>query len=260
MIKDCFASLKEKIVLKLFVMDSIFVLFFYFATNLFGSLIIKQTVALTGGRTVDQIQQLILNNPEQAQAVVGNIKLFLFTFFGGVILILVSSYLLFSLSRFIIWNKLLNKKFDKKRYWKWNLLQLLLLGLFIVYLPIVFVSKLLINFLIEGMPAKINTFLNLTSNLLLMLVFVTFVFLVYYSFTKKYQVWNSVADVFALVKKKWTKLWKYFLLVLGTGLLLNLILMLLQPVLTNIVLNIAIFLLFLSWARAFLVKKVLSFR
>jgi len=229
----------------------------------FGSLIQRKAYLISQGRTAEQLQQMILSmQSEQMQAYLSSLKSFVLVFALGMIIILVGGLFLYSLSRSLIWNRLLEKKFSKKRYWKWNLLNLVLIIPIIVYLLVFGLVRVILGYVVSlfGSQIVLNIFYSLVS-LIFLFALVIFVFLVYYSFAGKYKVWESIGEAFRLIKMKWKRIWPVFLLVLGTAIVVSLILWPIgrllvyqQAVLVGI--NLAVSLLFIAWMRIYVFKMV----
>lgn len=110
----------------------------------------------------------------------------------------------------------------------------------------------------EGIEIIIASFSGLV-NFGLGLFFLIFVFLVYFSFAERYKVWESIGKGFGLVKAKWKRLWKLWLLALGTAAVVTLVLLPVRGLFYGYgltVLNLVVSLLFLAWMRVYLFKMV----
>jgi len=90
----------------------------------FSTYLQHKSVEIMAGRTPEQIQQLILSAPEQALPFLEQLKSFLFVSVGTLALLVILTFLLFSLEQAFIWNTLQQKKVTSKTYWRWNLLHL----------------------------------------------------------------------------------------------------------------------------------------
>ncbi len=229
---------------------------------LFGYLIKRKSEVISQGQSIEQIQQMLLSmQPEQAQAFSANLQGFVATFVIGAIVILVGGLFLYSLSRKLIWDYLLKKKV-KKTYWRWNLLNLVLIIPVVIYLFAFGIIRLLLGYLVSLFNSQIvlNIFYGLANLFLLFILFI-FVFLVYYSFAKEYKVWESIGKAFNLIKIKWKSIWPMFLLITGTAIVLSLILwpigklLVYQPSLL-IGINLVISLLFCVWMRIYTFKTI----
>src|SRR3990167_9752675 len=98
----------------------------------FSTYLQHKSVEIMAGRTPEQIQQLILSAPEQALPFLEQLKSFLFVSVGTLALLVILTFLLFSLEQAFIWNTLQQKKVTSKTYWRWNLLYLgLIIPLFL---------------------------------------------------------------------------------------------------------------------------------
>lgn len=265
MLTQFIQSFKDKKILPIFLVDIVFfgvisALFYYF-----GEKIKEKSAAFTGFTSAEQLQQAILSSPEQAEILLTTMKSFILTFLIGLIILLALLVLGFALSRAWIWNYLLGKKLHRKNYWRWNLLVLTLIIPLVLYLFASLVVRGILSYLFSFLNNV--TVLQLLNNLIvfvLILFFFVFVFIVYYLFTSQYRVWQSIGDTFNFIKIKWGKLWKFFLFVLATGLVVNVILVFIPKLITYFfihpttfsLLNTGIFLLFLAWMRVYLVKTI----
>jgi len=231
------------------------VLLFYFL----GDMLKEKAELISQGKTTEQIQQMLLSSPEQAEVFLASLKGFVLTFAIGAGIILIGGLLIYSLSRKLIWDHLLKKKFNRKFYWKWNSLNLVLIVLAVIYLFASGLVRLVLGYLFSlfKSQAVLEMFYNL-SNMFFLFLFVIFIFLVYYSFSNKYKVWESIGHAFHLIKTK-KELRPVFLLVPLTAMILALVLWPLGNKFVNqqnilIGINIAVSLLFLAWIRVYVFK------
>jgi len=234
-------------------------LFFFFAKFLES-----KAMQLTGGQDVLQLKQMMLTaSPETVQLFAAQLKSFvLISFIGGIIIILAALFI-FSLSRSLVWYKLLKIKLTKKNYWKWNTFNLILLVLLLVYCFIFIIVKIVLVQLVSliNNPTLLQLFNNFLT-LIGILIFISFLFIAYYSFAQKYKVWIAIGNAFNLIKSKWTKLWKVYLFALLTLTVISIIIFYIEKALMyqsgwlGILLSTIIFLLFISWARIYLLKTI----
>ncbi|GAF84563.1 unnamed protein product [marine sediment metagenome] len=218
---------------------------------------------MSQGKTTEQLQQMLLSmDPGQAEAFLSNIKGFVITFVLGLIVILVGGLLLYSLSRKLIWDYLLEKKFNKKTYWRWNLLNLALIIPLLIYFFAFGLVRLILGYLVSLFKSQVVSavFYDLV-NLFFLFILVIFVFLVYYFFTEKYKVWESIGSAFNLIKTKWKDIQPMFLLIVGTAVVLSVVLWPIgklfayqQGVLIGI--NIVVSLLFIAWMRIYVLRSI----
>ncbi|MFH1682649.1 MAG: hypothetical protein ABIA37_02520 [Candidatus Woesearchaeota archaeon] len=243
--------------------DVVFWLLMAISVILFGSLLQKKAEALSNGQSPEQLQQMLLSmQPEQAQAFLSSLQGLVITFVIGAIIVVVGGLLLFSLSRKLIWDKLLGHKFDKKKYWRWNLLNLVLIIPLVIYAFVFGLLRLLFGYLFSLFKSQVilDAFYNL-FNLAALLIFLMFIFLVYYSFSHKYKVWDSIGAAFGLFKKK---TWLMFLWALATAIVLSVVVWPIAYLLRYhstllIILNGAISVLFIIWLRVYLFRTVKGF-
>lgn len=232
----------------------------------FGKLLETRAYAISGGRGTEELKAWLLSaSVETSQAFLQNIKSFTYTFIIGTVLVIALVIMIYSLSQKLVWGALLNVPFSWKRYWRWNWLTAILGILLLVYLLLYIIVQTLFNVI----PWEGTSYLLATKMLsfLFILFFFLFLFLVFYSFTHSNKVFESIGTAFHLLKLHWSKLWRMFLLVLLTGLVLNLLLSFLQrfflaaslfrstPQLFTL-LSAVVFLLFLAWLRVYVVQTV----
>lgn len=261
-----FNSFKQRKIIIPFFIDTIF--WFIISLLLLGLKILlqKRTAALSlfsPEQLQQQLQQLLLTSPDQAQALAASLKYLVLTIIVGGIFFLILFLLLYSLSRALMWNRILGQKSHTKNYWKWNTLSVVLLLPALFYLFIASIAKVVLSYLFTSISnPNLMQFANNLVLFIFLLIFLPFIFLVHYSFALKYQVWESIGNAFYLLKLHWPKLWKAFLFILGTVVILNLTLLLIQIIFFSTLLNrvafmviaILFFLLFLSWTRLYIVN------
>jgi hypothetical protein len=231
--------------------------------SFFGNLIKKKAEMLSQGQTAEQLPQMLLNmQTVESEVFLASMQSFVITFIIGIVVILVGGLLLYSLTRKLIWDYLLQKKFNKKTYWRWNLLNLALIIPAIFY----FLAFGFINLSLGYLFAKLNSQAILSAfyglaNLFLLFILVVFIFLVYYNFAKDYKVWESVGKAFSLIKEKWNKIGTMFLFILGTAVILSLVLWPLGNLLSGkptalFSINAIISLFFLAWMRIYIFRTI----
>ena len=217
----------------------------------------------------------MIASPEQAVVFLTQVKSLLLLAILGTIILVILAFLLYSLSRALIWNKLHHQKLTKKNYWKWNTLNLaliiplLVIGLGFLIIRILF--TLFLDFILKlnlrfyaahtNVFDVITTLLEGTLSFFLVLLILIFIFLTYHLFIQKYKVWASIGKAFQLLKKKQRKIWRVVLFTLLTGLILTLITyplkqyFLYNPVPTMLI-QFGLSLLFVNWLRLYLFKTI----
>ena len=250
---------------------AVVLLVLYFINTILQSKLSK----IMGGKTTEQLQQSLLNSPEVMLPVMQQLLGYLIITILILLVFCVSAFLVYGLIRARIWNTLHHKTFTKKKYWKWNVLNLALIIPSLIYLLFyLFVKTVfsgIVNFffginsslyykfpyLMESITLSINGIMTF----MLLLLWIIIVFLTYYSFTQKYKVWESIGDSFHLLKKYWSRLWRILLLTTLTALLLTLVLWPIRSLLVNqpfmlTTLNLIFSVLYLAWFRIYLVKTI----
>ncbi|MBR9683051.1 hypothetical protein GOV03_00750, partial [Candidatus Woesearchaeota archaeon] len=241
--------------------DAGFIGVMFLLISYFGNLLQETALAIGNGKTTEQIQQMLISSPEQAEVFLASLKGLVFTFAAGAAAVFIGGLLLYSLSRKLIWDYLLKKKFNKRTYWKWNSLNLVLTIMAVVYLFVSGLFRLLIEYLFSIF--KNQTMLDIIynfTNLVILFAFVVFLFLVYHSFAKKYKVWGSIGEAFHLIKTKKEVKW-LFLFVPVTAMILAILLWPLNGRLvgqpdTLLIINTVVSLSLLVWARGYVFRTV----
>ena len=248
-------SFLDSKVLYTFLIDAGFWLFITILFVLFGLLMQSKGQAL-GVQSPEDLQRMLAASPEQAQQLAVALKsLVLISIFGLIILGLVLLFG-FSFSRSLIWNLLLKQK---HRYWRWNGLLIALI------IPAAFFVLILgiIRVLISTLSSTITILLGNLLLFSLLIAFFLFISTIFLSFITNYKVWESIGHGFYLIKAYWNVLWRMFLLSLGTGIVLNLLLTSVSQFMTSTVFTIitfGIFILYFCWLRVYLVVTLQEIR
>ena len=226
----------------------------------FSQLLKARANAISGGRSPEELKAALLTGSiENSQAFLSHVKIFALVMIFGFILVIVATLLLISLSRSMVWHHLFAQPFSRKKYWRWNLMTLLLGGFAVIFVLLYALVRVLVNILL---PLRNDTMYALMVQFLNGLFFISFLFVagsIYYSFVQRYTVFESVGQGFSLLKLRWSKVWRVFFLVLLTGTVISFMtyylqktFLLYQPPWLNAVIGIIILLLFLSWLRLYL--------
>ncbi|MEW5896278.1 MAG: hypothetical protein AB1668_01170 [Nanoarchaeota archaeon] len=250
----------------------------------FGNILTARAYVISEGRSAEELKLLMLSGSLEAnKLLLANIKAFVFTFIIGLILAVVITILVFSLSRMLIWDKVLggsssfsssSSKFAWKNFKKWNGMTLVLLLLSAVYALIYGLLKVIINFLTSSLSETVFLWVNRGVNYLFFTIFILLMFIVFHSFSREHKAWLSVGDAFHQIKVSWPKLWRLFIFVVLTGTavsavlsLVTFLLLKLFPSLSPVLmlhpgflplLSMAVGLLLISWIRLYLFKAILS--
>jgi hypothetical protein len=236
--------------------EAVFFTIIFSLGSFFSWMLNSKIKEFSNGQTPEQLRLLLASmEPDQMNVFMTQIQSYLMFFLVGAIIILVLTLILYSLSRSLIWNKLVHNKFTFNKWKKWILLSVALLIPLIMFLIVYAVVKIVLNVILVSLISD-NTVLiifNLIINYGLFLFLLIFIFLVFYSFAKNNKVWSSIGNAFGLIK---IKLWKYYLFVLIVSLLINVIAYLYSLITSwgTGVVNLLLVVIFLSWARMYLVK------
>ena len=252
-----------------FAIDLIFIVLVVLAFMAFNNYAKAKTTSIAGTADPEQFQQqLATMTPEQLLSFGEGIKSFLTVFAVGLLVLIVFTWLGYSLAAAWNWNYLTGRKFQlRTAYWRWNALQLIILLLTVGYVAIALLIKLLFSLLfslaIEN--ANLLQFLNQLVSLLLLLLFFIFLFLIYHSFVQKYRVWESLAGGFKLFFSQARAIGIAYLFMMGTALALSLIYWLIYlllsrqylfPEKTTLWIQLVLSLLFLAWLRLYVLQTV----
>jgi len=151
---------------------------------------------------------------QQMQLALQSLQGFMYTLIIGIILLIIIGLLVFTLTRTLIWNHLLKKKFDIKKYLKFNLLNLLLALLAVIlYVIIRIIAPFIINPLIR-ISFNFALFVSATLFLLIFIAVIYFVSLVFFNYTKKEEVFGSISKTFKLIKTIFHKIYISYLFIL----------------------------------------------
>lgn len=241
----------------------------------FGTYLQNASLQLMAGRTPEEIQQLLATAPEQALPFLEGLKSFLLVSLGSAVLLALLTFLLLSLEQAFIWNTLHQKKLSLKTYWRWNLLHLgliipvLLYGLGAAILKLV--TSGIFRFLGNLSPALylqnaalidgIILVLNNAVSFILVLFALLLLFLIYYTFTEKYKVWQSIGEGLSKLKPHWPRWWRMVLLMAATAVIVTFIMIPMRKLLFlypfwESALNFAVSFLFLAWMRLYVVAAL----
>ena len=243
--------------------DTFILLVLFFSFTLFGNWAQSESWTVSGGMSQEQIQQLLLSTPDKIEPFITQMLDFLIYFLGGLLLLIVVSLFLFSLSRALVWNKMLGKKFTVHHYWRWNVLHLVLILPLLLYGFSYLLFKLLFNFLVSAITHNQQAFevAGRIVDAFFLLFLLLFVGILYYYFTEKYRIFESFKLAFIFLKQKikitgillsFSFCTLLFLSIIGFSLK---ILFPLQLAFLNVA-QAVLLLLFLSWFRLYLVKTL----
>lgn len=266
----------KKVFGEIFLIDLIYIGLVTAAFTLMVNFFQNKFSALTGGKTPEQIQQLLASaSPEQLLPFLSQLKLYLFLFLISITLLSLLAFFSYSFSQALIWHKLLAKK--PFRHWRWNLLNLALVLPIILYTIGALILKLILGYLFKRIVTinpvfylqnssyldPILALLNGIVTFLLVLLGLIIILLTYFSFTEKNLVWVSIGDSFHLLKQRWDKLWKLLLLAALTAVIITLILIPMKKMLPTLmildpVINLLVSAFYLAWIRIYLVKAIHS--
>ncbi len=206
---------------------------------------------LTGGMAADVFQQYFLSlSPEQIPIFSAQLKTAMIQLAGFIFVLPIVALLLYSLSRAILWNMLLNREFHFKQHWKWNLLNIVLL--FIA--AVLFIAFVFLQLLAARVPV-----LSSLLGFLLVVGFVALMFVAYRHFAHTRKVFESIGMAFKAFKRK-----DFYVVLLFGAVTLFLMRFVQYPFREQLFIypnaglyvSLLIFLLWLSWFRMYVVARV----
>lgn len=265
-LKNYFNSFKfEKEYRFTLLFDGVFLLIMVVGLYLFNLFITQKAYSISNGKSTDDIKQMLLSmDPVQAQAFLATLKSFIFVFTISSIILIVGGLFLYSFTRQKVWNYLTK---HKSKYWKWNVLNLVLILPLLIYLIIFGLVRLVSTSLFQSLKNQwLASFLNALVSLFFLMMFVIFIFLVYYEFSKKNEVWNSIGQAFEILKKRWYRIWPLFLLGLITSIFLSILFWPISKIFATYSVSTAYWLyglsgglitfLFMVWLRIYLFRTI----
>jgi len=248
----------------------IFVIFSWFTAYLQ-----QKSFEVMQGKSMEELQQILASsNPEQVLPFLNSLRSFLIWAVAGIIILAVLSFLLYSLSRAVIWYHVGNKKVTKKTYWRWNLLNLSLIIPLSFFLLIFFVVKILASTIVSMIFTLFPVFFAIHSkfaenfrlafngavSFYLVLSFLVIIFMIYNRFSHNYKVWESLGSGFGVYKKNWKKLSVMVLFAAVVALAVSLAGIVVKgSVYSPTILmffNLALGSAFLAWLRLYVLKAV----
>jgi hypothetical protein len=224
----------------IFLFDIIFFAITGFCIMIYMFLINKQAELMQGLiGTEDLASYLASASAAEINFLTGDMRVFLLTLIIGAVIVFVAGLFSYSLSRSLIWNYLLKKRFSIKRYLKFNVLNLIL---FIAFLII---------FAIYGLLMILSRWVFGIILIFFLLAIIYFIFSLNIEFTKTGRIFHSIGNSFKRMDKKVYLLSLPVFIIMGIVLsVLNLFIAQILYIIIVILINIA----FLSWMRIFVLE------
>ena len=267
--KSGFKPFNTKLYYKTLLYDFLVLLIISVSFLSFGFLLNRLSENLLGGSTSAlELQNAVIQmSTLQLEEFMQEVKLLVFAFLIGLVLIAVAFFCKYSYSRHSIWNNLTRNKSSQKVFFKWILLTFSLLIISTIYIMIVsLISFLVQNFLLLFYYNEIYFYITqviaMLVSLFLLILLLNLLFSIKLNFVKEFRVWHSIGKGFGLVKEKFKSLIEVIFYQYFTLLLISLAILL--PLrhffdISNITLRVVqfiILLLFLSWSRIYFYKTV----
>jgi hypothetical protein len=190
---------------------------------------------------------------QELQALALTMTNFVYFFIIGVIVLIVVAILAFTLSRNLIWNYLLKKKFNYKTYLKFNLLNIVLPILLAILLFILLVIRMPFITAIANISVTLAIYVAALLVLIVYLAIIYFVYLVYISYVKKPKVFKSIRNAFRLIKTRFANIGISYLFILVFSIIISAAarLIWLLPAQVQTYFNLGVILLFLAWMKLY---------
>ena len=237
--------------------DFTFIGITYLLFQWFSALIETRGMALTQGLPLEELQNVLTSDLAKTQAYAADLQSFVLTFIIGFCLIFIFTTLFYSLTRAYLWNELQNKTFSKRKYWKWPGMTLVVAIITCIEAFIFLIIKSILT------PLKTTTTSAFIVDIILFLVILLYIFFVFILFKtkkKKYKVWESIGETFTIIKKKYKSIGKIYLIASGVIVVLGLLLSLLTKTIydetTLLLINLAVFFLYIALLRVYLIEKI----
>lgn len=249
-------SFAKKEIGYVFLVDILFwVVVFLVVMGSLGYVNIK-AAQLGGGASLESLNSKILSmSQEEMQSFSSQLKGLALQLAGIVVFLIAFCLLLFSYSRFYIW-KLLVK--GKEKYWKWNVLNLILLIFLVAYSFLAAAVRGGLLYVLD-LPYKVGIIASPLIIIFFSLIFVDFLFLNYYHFSKGYKVWRTLEKAFSDIRRRFKLLsicygyqWLTFLVI--SLVLVGAVRFLPEDIFSYV--NLVVLLLFLAWSRVFFVDLI----
>ncbi|MBD3248745.1 hypothetical protein GF336_01750 [Candidatus Woesearchaeota archaeon] len=235
--KNLLKPFKTKEFIFILLYDLLFYLIFIPFSYLFAYIINSKTNAID----MSVLEQHTLQTMPLAESeiILSQMQSLVYWIVGLGIILASIAILSWSLSRGLIYTRLLKQRFDKKYFKRFNLLNLLLLIIIIIISMIIF-SLASLN------PYAVFLYIPV------FIIAAYFITLTYIQFTKKTKIFKAIEKG---LKAGFTKNIIPALIILGVFILLNLLASILPY---NIIINTALLFIFITWARVYFVEAVKS--
>ncbi|MBW2981349.1 hypothetical protein KY343_00585 [Candidatus Woesearchaeota archaeon] len=195
---------------------------------------------------------------QELQQMAQSMQSFIYFLIFGIIFLTIAALLIYTLSRTLIWNNLLEKKFDLKKYLKFNVLNIV----FAVILGIILyiILRLRMSVMLFLVDISID-FALIVSSILFLIIFTAisyFSSLLYINYTLKPEIFNSFSRTFKLIKNKFQNISYSYLFIFITAILASLIARIfwLVPFQIQQYSNIVIVILFAAWMRIYILNVI----
>lgn len=228
--------------------------------SVFFSYITAKGAELTGGQTSDQLQNMILNSPtNQVATFASELKTFIIIFIAGLLILLLVSSLFFVYTRKKIWGTLVEIK--SVPFSRWFGLQVLVSVFAILYGLVVAIFRTGVTIVLNSAGQNAIAIITAIISVIFLLIFLFFSFAVGYGLQKKGKVFEGISLGLSELFGNMRLVCGVFLFGLVVLALITLFFYLGQSLtyvssFTITVINITLFILYLSWLRWYFVKVI----
>jgi hypothetical protein len=226
---------------------------------LFSSILDRKLEAINAMDILSKISQESMMNVTAAQTqeielLAMSLKNIISFFIIGLIIFIIVALLVYSLSRNLIWNYLLKKKFDRKTYLKFNLLNITLAIMLAVVLLILSVLRIPVIIALANISVDFAVVFLSSLFLVFYIAIIYFIYLVYINYVKTSKVFKSFNKTFKLIKTKFANIGISYLFILVFSIVISIAarLIWLLPAAIQTYFNLAVVLLFLTWMKVYI--------
>jgi hypothetical protein len=190
---------------------------------------------------------------QQMQMLGAALQNLIYFFIIGLIIFIIVTILVFTLSRNLIWNYLMKKKFDRKTYLKFNLLNILFLVLILMVFLILAGIRIPVIMALANISVNFAVYVSSIVFLIFYIAIIYFMYLVYINYVKTSKISKSFRNTFKLIKTKFANIGISYLFIFVFSIIFSVAarLIWLLPAALQIYLNLAVVLLFLTWMKIY---------
>lgn len=171
-----------------------------------GYIIQSQSDAITQGKDPTSLKQEILSaSPEKSEQIKSQMKNLVITLITLLLIVPILAFLLFSLSRNIIWNIIQDKEFSFKKSLRWNLLNLpIVLLIWSAFIITSLILSTIMSFIFSFMGTIPSNVARGITSMIILITGIMVTLLTYQNYAKTNKVWKSIGNAFKKIKSNYT--------------------------------------------------------